>query len=229
MKMDILVVEDDPAIADLLLDVLDLADFSPTVVSNVRDARVSLAGARPKLILLDWMLPDTSGVEFARQLKRDPVTAEIPVIMITAKAEEHNVVTGLDSGADDYITKPFSPKELIARCKSAIRRAWPDLQKGRISAGEIAIDVTQHRVFINDFEVKVGPTEYRMLEFFINHKERVYSRSQLLDFVWGNSVYVDERTVDVHIRRLRKILEPHHCDKMIQTVRGAGYRFSLVE
>ncbi len=227
--MDILVVEDDPAIGELLLDVLDLGEFSPMLVTNVRDARVALADNRPLLIILDWMLPDTSGVEFARQLKRDPVSAEIPIIMLTARSDENNVVTGLEAGADDYITKPFSPKELIARCKSAIRRAWPDQAGGRTQIGDLTIDTSQHRVYIGDAEIKIGPTEYRLLQFFVNHRERVYSRTQLLDFVWGNNVYVDERTVDVHIRRLRKALEPNGCDKMVQTVRGAGYRFSLVK
>lgn len=227
--MDILVVEDDPAIGELLLDVLDLGGFSPLLVSSVREARVALADQRPLLIILDWMLPDTSGVEYARQLKRDTITAEIPIIMLTARVDEANIVTGLEAGADDYITKPFAPKELIARCKSAIRRAWPDQAGTRVELGNLAIDTAQHRVFVDQAEIKIGPTEYRLLQFFANHKERVYSRTQLLDFVWGNNVYVDERTVDVHIRRLRKALEPGGCDKMVQTVRGAGYRFSLVE
>lgn len=172
------------------------------------------------------MLPGTSGIELARRLKRDELTAAIPIIMLTAKGEEDNKVQGLEVGADDYITKPFSPRELVARLKAVLRRTDSLSPNEPIQVEGLRLDPSSHRVTINDIPIQVGPTEYRLLEFFLTHQERVYSRNQLLDHVWGGNVYIEERTVDVHIRRLRKALSLEDHDRLIQTVRGAGYRFS---
>ena len=172
------------------------------------------------------MLPNTSGIELARRLKKDHVTAEIPIIMLTAKTEEDNKIQGLEVGADDYITKPFSPRELVARLKAVLRRTDSLSSDVPIQVADLRLDPINHRVTINEQPVKIGPTEYRLLEFFLTHQERVYSRGQLLDYVWGGNVYVEERTVDVHIRRLRKLLSIDNHDQLVQTVRGAGYRFS---
>jgi two-component system phosphate regulon response regulator PhoB len=174
---------------------------------------------------MDWMLPDVSGLELTRQLKRDPDTREIPVIMVTARVAEDDRVTGLEGGADDYVSKPFSPRELIARIRAALRRGGASEDDVAL-AGLLRLDSVSHRVSVGDAEIALGPTEYRLLEFFMHHPERVYSRGQLLDRVWGGNVYVEERTVDVHIRRLRKALTPYGYDRFIRTVRGAGYRFS---
>jgi len=180
---------------------------------------------RPDMILLDWMLPGTSGVEFARRLKRDENTADLPIIMLTAKSEEDNKVQGLETGADDYITKPFSPRELVARLKAVLRRATPQGVEEAIEVSGLILDPVCHRVMSFSKPIEVGPTEYRLLQFFMTHQERAYSRAQLLDQVWGGNAYVEERTVDVHIRRLRKALGEAH-EHLIQTVRGTGYRFS---
>jgi two-component system phosphate regulon response regulator PhoB len=179
------------------------------------------------LILVDWMLPDMSGLELTRLLKRDKETKEVPVIMLTARADEHDKVAGLDSGADDYVTKPFSPRELIARIAAVLRRVSPASAEEIVDINGLKLDGSSHRVTVGDRVVTLGPTEYRLLSFFMTHPERVYTRSQLLDRVWGGNVYVEERTVDVHIRRLRKALEGFDVDQYIQTVRGAGYRFSV--
>jgi len=193
---------------------------------DCQSARVQVADHRPDLILLDWMLPDTGGVEFARSLGRDEMTRDIPIIMLTARTTEDDKVRGLDSGVDDYITKPFSARELTARIRAVLRRAAPDAGSDEVSAGHLTLNLASHRVLADGRPVELGPTEYRMLKFFMTHQDRVYSRSQLLDQVWGGGVYVEERTVDVHVLRLRKALAPFDCDKFIQTVRGAGYRFS---
>jgi len=177
------------------------------------------------LILLDWMLPGTSGVELARRLKKEEATAEIPIIMLTAKVEEDNKIQGLEVGADDYITKPFSPRELVARLKAVLRRTTPPGVETPIEVDGLTLDPVGHRVTTETGALNIGPTEYRLLQFFMTHQERVYTRSQLLDQVWGGNVYVEERTVDVHIRRLRKALGDQY-DHLIQTVRGTGYRFS---
>jgi two-component system phosphate regulon response regulator PhoB len=185
-----------------------------------------MASRRPDLLLLDWMLPGISGVDFARRLKRDPRTSDIPVILVTAKGEEADKVRGLDSGADDYITKPFSTRELLARVRAVLRRSKTTEDAEILQVARLRIDTQTHRASVADQPLDLSPTEFRLLHFFVSHPERVYSRSQLLDEVWGNQAYIEERTVDVHIRRLRKILEPHHCDDLIQTVRSVGYRFS---
>jgi two-component system phosphate regulon response regulator PhoB len=226
MEKTILVVEDDTAIRDMVGFNLRRGGFSVLEAEDCQQARVHVADHRPDLILLDWMLPDTSGVEFARSLQRDELTRDIPVIMLTARTTEDDKVRGLDSGVDDYITKPFSARELLARIRAVLRRAAPEGSSDIVRAGDLTLNLASHRLMAGDQPIELGPTEYRMLKFFMTHPERVYSRAQLLDHVWGGGVYVEERTVDVHVLRLRKALAPHGCDKFIQTVRGAGYRFS---
>lgn len=226
MEKTILVVEDDSAIRDMVSFNLKRQGFEVIEAADCQQARVQVADQRPDLILLDWMLPDTSGVEFARSLGREELTRNIPVIMLTARATEDDKVRGLDSGVDDYITKPFSARELIARIRAVLRRAAPEGDGDEVSAGKLVLNLASHRVMVDDRPVELGPTEYRMLKFFMTHQDRVYSRSQLLDHVWGGGVYVEERTVDVHVLRLRKALSPFGCEGFIQTVRGSGYRFS---
>jgi two-component system phosphate regulon response regulator PhoB len=221
----VLVVEDERPIRDMLAFNLSRAGYDVDSVASGGEARTSIANQFPDVILMDWMLPDISGLELTRQLKRDPDTREIPVIMVTARVAEDDRVMGLDGGADDYVSKPFSPRELIARIRAALRRGGST--DGDVAlAGLLRLDSVSHRVSVGDSEIALGPTEYRLLEFFMHHPERVYSRGQLLDRVWGGNVYVEERTVDVHIRRLRKALTPYGYDRFIRTVRGAGYRFS---
>ncbi len=222
----ILVVEDERAIREMIAFGLRRAGFEVREAEDVRSARTQLADRRPDLVLVDWMLPDMSGLELTRQLKRDRETRELPVIMLTARAEEGDKIAGLEGGADDYVVKPFSPRELVARIQAVLRRAAPTLEGERVEFDGLLLDQAGHRVAAGDRTVPLGPTEYRMLEFFMTHPERVYSREQLLDRIWGGNVYVEERTIDVHIRRLRKALEPFGYDWMVQTVRGAGYRFS---
>lgn len=222
----ILIVDDEAAIRDMLRVALEMADYQCIEASNAQDAHSLIIDEKPDLLLLDWMLPGTSGIELARRLKQNEVTAGIPIIMLSAKGEEDNKVQGLEVGADDYITKPFSPRELVARLKVVLRRTAPKSESEPIVIGSLCLDQVSHRVSINDQPVSMGPTEYRLLEFFITHQERVYTRSQLLDHVWGSNVYVEERTVDVHIRRLRKVLAIDSLDYLVQTVRGTGYRFS---
>lgn len=223
----ILIVDDETSIRDMLRVALEMAEYSCLEAEDAVNAHSIIVDKKPDLILLDWMLPGTSGIELARRLKRDPVTAEIPIIMLTAKGEEDNKIQGLEIGADDYITKPFSPRELVARLKAVLRRTEVLSSSEPIIVDKLCLDPSSHRVTINSLSVQIGPTEYRLLEFFLTHQERVYTRSQLLDYVWGGNVYVEERTVDVHIRRLRKALSPDGHDRFVQTVRGAGYRFSL--
>jgi two-component system phosphate regulon response regulator PhoB len=221
----ILVVEDEPSIRDMLAFSLGRAGFAVDRAADGREARAAIADGYPDVVLMDWMLPDVSGLELTRQLKRDPETREIPIIMVTARAEEDDRVTGLDGGADDYIVKPFAPRELLARIRAALRRTTPgDDEVLRFDGLEL--DMASHVVRALGQEVQLGPTEYRLLEFFMRHPDRVYGRAQLLDRVWGGNVYVEERTVDVHIRRLRKALSISGLDRMIRTVRGSGYRFS---
>ncbi len=222
----ILVVEDERAIRDMIAFGLRRAGFEVREAEDVRGARAQLVDRRPDLLLVDWMLPDLSGLEFTRQLKRDTQTRDLPVILLTARAEEGDKVAGLEGGADDYVVKPFSPRELVARIQAVLRRASPAGVADTIEQGSLTLDIAGHRISCGDSTLTLGPTEYRLLEFFMTHAERVYTREQLLDRVWGGNVYVEERTIDVHIRRLRKALEPHGCDWMVQTVRGAGYRFS---
>jgi two-component system phosphate regulon response regulator PhoB len=202
------------------------AGFDVREAEDCSMARASIADHRPDLVLVDWMLPDQSGLELTRAVKRNKDTEDLPVIMLTARADEHDKVSGLEGGADDYVTKPFSPRELLARINAVLRRSAPAGNAGAIEAGGLTLDTASHRVTAGDQTVALGPTEYRLLQFFMEHPERVYTRGQVLDRVWGGNVYVEERTVDVHIRRLRKALEPYGSDGLIQTVRGSGYRFS---
>lgn len=222
----ILIVEDEQPIREMVTFALAGAGFEVREAADARQAQSCIAERLPDLILLDWMLPGISGIDFARRLKREELTRELPIIMLTARAEEEDKVQGLESGSDDYITKPFSPRELVARIRAVLRRGAPAADDDILRANGLALDVASHRISADETLLDVGPTEYRLLEFFMAHPERVYSRGQLLDRVWGSNVYVEERTVDVHIRRLRKVLEPHGYDALIQTVRGAGYRFS---
>ena len=222
----ILIVDDESAIRDMLRVALEMAEYQCIEASNAQDAHALIVDEKPDLILLDWMMPGTSGIELARRLKRDDVTADVPIIMLTAKGEEDNKIQGLEVGADDYITKPFSPRELVARLKAVLRRADPQVNGHPITVQGLCLDPASHRVTINNQAVDMGPTEYRLLEFFLTHQERAYTRSQLLDHVWGGNVYVEERTVDVHIRRLRKALTVDSHENLVQTVRGTGYRFS---
>jgi two-component system phosphate regulon response regulator PhoB len=223
----ILIVDDEAPIRDMLKVALEMAGYECFEADCSKMAHSIVIDQHPDLILLDWMLPGTSGIELARRLKHDEATASIPIIMLTAKGEEDNKIQGLEIGADDYITKPFSPRELIARLKAVLRRTeLLDYQAEPIVVGGLSLDPASHRVSLNETALKIGPTEYRLLEFFLTHQERVYSRSQLLDHVWGGNVYAEERTVDVHIRRLRKAIGSDGHDRFIQTVRGSGYRFS---
>ena len=221
----ILIVEDEQAIRDMVALHLSRAGYDVLEASDCREARTVIADARPDLALIDWMLPDMSGLELTRMLKRDSELDDLAIIMLTARAEERDMVSGLDSGADDYITKPFSPRELLARIQAVLRRSAMH-GDGPIAAGVLEIDPAGHRVLSSDGELKLGPTEYRLLHFLATHPDRVFSRAQLLDRAWGANVYVEERTVDVHVRRLRKALSGSGADSYIQTVRGAGYRFS---
>jgi len=227
MHKRVLIVEDEASIRDMVAFALRKADMEAIHAADARAALSAISDTAPDLILLDWMLPGMTGLELARRLRSDKRTAEVPIIMLTARGEEMDRVNGLEAGVDDYVVKPFSTRELIARIKAVLRRTQADGGTGSIEGGGLRIDGPAHRVYAGDAQIEIGPTEYRLLHFFMTHAERVYSRSQLLDYVWGGSVYVEERTVDVHIRRLRKTLEPFACDALVQTVRGAGYRFSI--
>src|SRR5579864_303792 len=222
----ILIVEDERPIREMIAFGLKRAGFDVREAEDCRAARAALADRRPDLVLIDWMLPDNSGLELTRSLKRERETRDMPVIMLTARAEESDKVAGLDGGADDYMTKPFSPRELIARVNAVLRRAGTTDETETLRFEALTLDRAAHRVMVGERTITLGPTEYRLLEFFITHPERVYSREQLLDRVWGGNVYVEERTIDVHIRRLRKALEDFGYDRLVQTVRGSGYRFS---
>jgi two-component system phosphate regulon response regulator PhoB len=226
MAATILVVEDEPAIQELISYNLKQAGHQAMKADNAEQALNLVQNALPDLILLDWMLPGISGVEFARRLRADKRTRAIPIIMLTARSEEQDKLTGLETGADDYITKPFSPRELNARVKAVLRRRAPQMTDDVVQVGGLRLDPASHRVTGNAQPVELGPTEFRLLHFLMTHPERVHSRTQLLDQVWGDHVFVEERTVDVHIRRLRKALEPTRLDALIQTVRGTGYRLS---
>lgn len=222
----ILVVDDEPDIREVIRFALENADFRVIEAAHADDARKLLGSENPDLILLDWMLPGRSGLELAQQLKQSPRTRSVPIIMVSARGEEEDRVRGLDTGADDYIAKPFSPREMVARIKAVLRRARPEDEVDDIEIGGLRIDNISHRVSANGRPIEVAPTEYRLLHFFMTHADRAFSRSQLLDQVWGDQVYVEERTVDVHVRRLRKALEATGHDRLLQTVRGVGYRFS---
>lgn len=226
MPRRILLVEDEAPIREMLEFVLEQSGFETQQAEDYQIALDLIQEPYPDLILLDWMLPGGSGVQLAKKLKQHEFTRDIPVIMLTARGEEEDKVRGLDSGADDYITKPFLPKELVARIKAVMRRVTPTAAEETIAINGLALDPVSHRVSANDEPLDMGPTEFKLLHFFMTHVERVYSREQLLDNVWGTNVYVEDRTVDVHIRRLRKAISKFAHDDMIQTVRGAGYRFS---
>jgi two-component system phosphate regulon response regulator PhoB len=226
MAASILIVEDEPAIQELLALNIIQAGHQPIRALTVEQAQLIMQDTIPDLILLDWMLPGMSGIEFARKLKADEITKSIPIIMLTARGEEADKIRGLEVGADDYVTKPFSPRELNARIKAVLRRRAPQMTEDPIEAGGLRLDPTTHRVTANNKTIDLGPTEFKLLHYFMSNAERVHSRSQLLDRVWGDKVFVEDRTVDVHIRRLRIALEASGHENLIQTVRGAGYRFS---
>ena len=225
-KDKILIVEDEGAIRDMLGYALMKAGFLCEEAADTQAARSTLKAERPALILLDWMLPGMNGIDYARRLKSAPETRDIPIIMLTAKGEEADKVRGLETGADDYITKPFSTRELVARVRAVLRRYVKTETGALIEINGLRLDPETYRVTANGQDIEISPTEFKLLRFFIGHPERVYSRSRLLDQVWGENVYVEERTVDVHIRRLRKTLEPFGFQRYIQTVRSVGYRFS---
>ena len=227
-SLNILVVEDEDAIREMLVMVLEQAGLNVIAVASAEEAQHSLAdNAMPDLVLLDWMLPGISGVELARRLKKDDLFKSLPIILLTARGEEEDKVRGLEIGADDYVTKPFSPKELIARIKAVLRRSGKSIEEEILNANDIILDVGKHRLSIAGKTLDVSPTEFKLMYFFMTHQDNVYSRTQLLDQVWGRSAYIEERTVDVHIRRLRKILKQYGKDELVQTVRGFGYRFSV--
>ncbi|QEP45104.1 response regulator [Ectothiorhodospiraceae bacterium BW-2] len=227
-KKSVLLVEDEAPIRAMLRHALSREDFIVYEADSVHSARLALADHRPDLILLDWLLPGgESGIDFAVKLRRDESLGDIPVILLTARAAEEDKVRALESGADDYITKPFSPRELVARIHAVLRRATPGDKEGKVRAGRITLDKEAHLFWCDDeHEIHLGPTEYKMLELFILAPERAFSRSQLLDRIWGHGSYVEDRTVDVHVRRLRQALMPYQLQAYIKTVRGVGYRFS---
>ncbi|MCB1957217.1 MAG: phosphate regulon transcriptional regulator PhoB [Rhodocyclaceae bacterium] len=226
MSATILIVEDEPAIQELLSATLSRAGHQVIRADDGESAQRLLREALPDLVLLDWMLPGMSGVDMARRLRSEERTRTIPIIMLTARGEEQDKVAGLEVGADDYVTKPFSPRELVARIKAVLRRRAPQATEDPVEIGGLRLDPATHRVTAGDTALSLGPTEFRLLHFLMTHPERVHSRAQLLDRVWGDHVFVEERTVDVHIRRLRSALEDSGHDRLIQTVRGAGYRMS---
>lgn len=226
-NLNILVVEDEDAIREMLVMVLEHAQLNVIAVASAEQARAMLADNQVDLIVLDWMLPGISGVELARRLKNEPSYKDLPIILLTARGEEEDKIRGLEIGADDYVTKPFSPKELIARIKAVMRRSGKLTEFGQLSIGDVTLDAEQHRLTIAGHSLEVSPTEFRLMQFFMTNPDKVYSRTHLLDQVWGRSVYIEERTVDVHIRRLRKILAEYQREELIQTVRGFGYRFSM--
>lgn len=226
LRGKILIVDDEAAIRQMVCLALSQAGYRCLEAADTQEAQTRIVGEPPDLILLDWMLPGISGVEYARRLRREKLTQNLPIIMLTARTEEEDKVRGLDSGADDYITKPFSTRELLARIKALLRRSAPLAAETPIEVDGLALDPVTHRVLAGGGGLDLGPTEFKLLHFFMTHPERVHSRERLLNGVWGDNVYVEERTVDVHIRRLRKLLTPTAHDRLIQTVRGAGYRFS---
>jgi two-component system phosphate regulon response regulator PhoB len=226
LQRTILVVEDESAIREMVIDALTRAGFAALEAEHAAQAHEALAAGKPDLILLDWMLPGISGLDFVRRLRRGDRTRSIPVIMLTARGEETDRLAGFEAGVDDYINKPFSLRELIARVNAVLRRSAPASEDAPIQIDGLSLDPVSHRVSVKGQRLKLGPTEFRLLHFLMTHRERVFARAQLLDHVWGTNVVVEERTVDVHIRRLRKALSPHGYDELIQTVHGAGYRFS---
>lgn len=226
MAPKILVVEDEPAIHELISLNLEMAGYRVIGAESAEQATSLIQNELPDLALLDWMLPGASGLDLARKLRNESRTKELPIIMLTARGEEEDKLRGLETGADDYITKPFSVRELEARIKAVLRRRAPEMTADPIEYHGLRLDPGTHRVTGHGKGLQMGPTEFRLLHFFLTHLERVYTRTQLLDFVWGDHVFIEERTVDVHIRRLRSALEPSGHDKLVQTVRGSGYRFA---
>jgi len=227
MAANILIVEDEPAIQELLALNLTQAGHNPIRALSVEQAQLIMREALPDLIILDWMLPGMSGIEFARKLKGDELSKTIPIIMLTARGEETDKIRGLEVGADDYVTKPFRPRELNARIKAVLLRRSPQMTDDPIELNGLRLDPTTHRVTGNEKTIELGPTEFKLLHYLMSNPERVHSRSQVLDRVWGDRVFVEDRTVDVHIRRLRLALEQTGHENLIQTVRGVGYRFSV--
>ena len=227
MSTSILVVEDEPAIQELLRLNLEDAGFTVHTVADAESAQAQINAALPDLILLDWMLPGQSGLAFARTLRSAARTRELPIIMVTARSDEADRISGLEAWVDDYVTKPFSPRELKARIKTVLRRRAPESAQETLTVGALTLDPTTHRVTADGSAVELGPTEFRLLKFFMARPERVHSRTHLLDQVWGDHVYIEERTIDVHIRRLRLALEPFGQDALIETVRGSGYRLAV--
>ncbi|MBI3777699.1 MAG: phosphate regulon transcriptional regulator PhoB [Gammaproteobacteria bacterium] len=226
MRAKILVVDDESAIRQMVCLALSQSGYDCIEAADTAEAQAKILAEKPDLILLDWMLPGQSGIEYSRRLRREKLTQDIPIIMLTARTEEQDKVAGLDSGADDYITKPFSTRELLSRIKALLRRTAPHAAQTTVEIGGLKLDPVAHRISARGQALEMGPTEFRLLQFFMTHPERVHSRERLLDSVWGSNVYVEERTVDVHIRRLRKILTATGHERLIQTVRGTGYRFS---
>ena len=222
----VLVVEDEPAIAELIAMNLRHAGHAVTLAVDAEEAQAAVDGVLPDLVLLDWMLPGQSGLSLAKRWRTQARTRELPVIMLTARVEESDKIAGLDAGADDYLTKPFSTHELMARIRAVLRRKLPESLDNAVTIGSLTLDPSTRRTTSEAQEVKLGPTEFRLLHFFMAHPERVHSRAQLLDRVWGDHVFIEERTVDVHVKRLREALTPVHCAHMIETVRGAGYRLT---
>ena len=230
MPATILVVEDEPAILELISASLRHAGHAVISAESAEEALRLIGSSLPDLALIDWMLPGVSGIELARRIRIAERTRNLPVIMLTARGEEHDKVAGLEAGADDYMTKPFSTRELISRIKAVLRRSRALSSDKLIEIGKLSLDPKSQRITADNKVIDIGPTEYRLLAFFMSHPERAYTRTQLLDQVWGGNVYIEDRTIDVHIRRLRKLLQPYDCSALIQTVRGTGYRFSsLVE
>lgn len=226
MQATILLLEDEAEVREMVSRVLSREGFEMLTAADAAEARLRISEKVPDLMLVDWMLPGISGIEFVRQCRRDELTAEVPVIMLTARAEESDRVHGLERGADDYVVKPFSPRELAARIRAVLRRTSGQDEAGTLTAGRLSLNTVSHRVYVDDAPIDIGPTEFRLLRFFMSHPGRVYNRAQLLDHVWSREVFVEERTVDVHVLRLRKLLKPHGLEGAVQTVRGVGYRFS---
>lgn len=222
---NVLVVDDESSIRDMIRFALEKADMVVQTASDAHEALLRISESRPDIILMDWMMPGVSGLDLTRRLRKDAFTEDIPIIMLTAKVTEDDRVVGLEAGTDDYVIKPFSPRELLARIRAVMRRSSPADDKGQLVVGDLTLDTVSRRVLLENEEIHVGPTEYRLLEFFMGHTGRAFSRSQIMDHVWGTNAYLEERTVDVHIRRLRKALEPARASNYLQTVRGHGYRF----
>lgn len=226
MKKTILIVDDESAIRDMVRMALENADFNVLDAASAHQAESVMSEQSPDIVLLDWMMPGMSGIDYARKLKNDSQFSHIGIIMLTARTEEDDRVRGLDVGADDYITKPFSTRELVSRINALLRRLVEPLASEIISEGRLKLDIATHQVTVDEKTLLLSPTEFKLLHFFMSHPERVYSRAQLLNNVWGENIYVEERTIDVHIRRLRKVMESHDCANYIKTVRSVGYRFS---